>query len=42
MRFTPVLIVYMALLVMLTIIVKQLNKCTTELGKYKIRIQEQK
>lgn len=39
MRFTPILLVYMALLIMLTIIVRELNKCTVQLDKYKIRIQ---
>lgn len=42
MRFTPVLIVYIILLMITAIAVKELNKCTMALEKYKIRIQEQK
>lgn len=42
MRFTPILIVYLVILMITAVAVKQLNKCTVELEKYKIRIQEQK
>lgn len=40
MRFTPVIIVYIAVLAIAAIAVKQLNQCTTALNKYKIELQE--
>jgi len=40
MRFTPILLVYLALLCILALAVRQLNICTTQLRRDKIRIQE--
>lgn len=39
MRLTPILIVYIVVLLIAAIAVKELNKCTQQLEK-KIRIQE--
>lgn len=41
MRFTPVIIVYIVVLLIAAIAVKELNVCTAKLEKYRIRIQEQ-
>ena len=42
MRFTPVLIVYLVLLMITAVAVRELNKCTTKLDKYKIKTQGRK
>lgn len=42
MKFTPILIVYCILLLITAIAVKELNKCTNILERYKIKIQEHK
>ena len=42
MRFTPVIIVYMIVLMIAAIAVKQLNKCTVELQGYKNPTKESK
>jgi hypothetical protein len=42
MRFTPVIIVYIIVLLIAAIAVKELNKCTMELREYKNQTKESK